>query len=137
MVLCIGGGSAFLIGNIRLPTSIFTDPIRALINEFCPYFAQNPTRGQAAITKLNGILQKTNETRQLFASTIGYLSVPSKQQKLTGGNAACTQFFNELKDRLTTDWQNQNFSAGNALQKALELFQTFRDTLRSFVQSRI
>ena len=108
-----------------------------MISEFCPYFARQPARGQAAITKINGILQRTNETRQLFATTIAYLSVPSNQQKLTGGNTTCAQFFNELKERLTTDWQNQNFSAGNALQRALELFQTFRDTLRSFVQSRI
>ena len=110
--------------------------MRAFINEFCPYFSKNPTRGQTAITKLNEVLQKTNETRQMFTTTIAYLSLPSNQQKLTGGNETCALFFNEIKEKLVTDWQNQNFSGGNALRKALELFQKFRSVLQSFIQSR-
>lgn len=139
IAVSIHGASPLLFGNFNLSnwlSSFFRDPIRAITNEFCTYFARNPTRGQTAITRLNEFLRGNNETQQALPQTIAYLSVPENQQKLTAGGDQCPAFFRELFEKLRTDWQNRRLPPGQVQQKASEIFQRFADILRSIVQSK-
>ncbi len=110
--------------NIRLPgwlTSLFPSSIDPVITAVCSYLAQNPSQASTAIQIINETLQATNQTEQIFTTTINYLNTPANQANLLGGTSTCPSFFSGLKDAIATDLKNANANSADTEHQAMNI----------------
>lgn len=65
------------------------------------------------------VLQKEKEPQEVFNMTLTYLKTPTNQLLLTGGTAACQQFFTGFKDSVWNDLKNRKDALTTDIPKRL------------------
>jgi len=91
-------------------TSFFTNLINKIKNDICKYLVNHPDRAGILIQKINGTLQKTNETQYIFVLTLNYINSPANQAELINNTSTCLTFFDGFVEAVQTDVKNTNLT---------------------------
>ncbi len=91
-------------------TSLFTNLINKIKNDICKYLVKHPDRAAILIQKINGTLQKTNETQYIFVLTLNYINSPANQAELIYNSSTCLTFFDGFVEAVQTDVKNTNLT---------------------------